>query len=775
MMTRHHHILFLLAAFAWLALAAVEADPARRAWMNGYEAMTQADKALESQADLAALHAYEKALSVFQDVQSKFPGWNVSLINYRIEYCQKKIKAIKDANRQNVEYLSKDDLLAQLSEQANELQTLKERLATQERDLTKSAQALEKARAEAASLANSEDNYRLMKSERDELSARVRSLASQLSDLKEEMKKSGLQDERKAKEDLSTQLKRSQEELATVSRELERVAATRDDLLAQTQRDAKWRKEAETQIAELRRLAENARRQHEETEAQLQKIQGTVSRMGIDQDNLENLPTDVNSLQSHIRAQAEKLHSTQMELLSTQRKLTQAEETATRLGQELADERLKSSNSAAAVSDELDNGRRARQENAELKDQNSRLEKTVASQKELLASLESASAEKERELEDCRQKLDLATADKDKLMARLQLTDASGLAAAGLAENAAEMQEELTTARQNIQNLTQEREKLSNRLTKTEDSLKNASSRLQQVAGNDQDAGARILQDRVDELQRELAEATNRIHDLESALVKRDMANRSLERALTDKGATEDFAGSGNVAQPIIPNGNGGGQDFGGLSPTDKIVIKGFLRQGVDAEKSGKTEVAQWNYRQALSMQPDNFLALKRLGLLASAGGDDAEAAKFLSAASKCNPDDIEVLLALGFAQLQLKQPSWALASLARATALKPQDSRSARLFGVALGAMEWREAAMVQLQKALELNSKDSEAAFNLAMITLTRASEIEFQARKTPEDRQALERLAATMRHQALEWYRQAVANGAQEDPKLEEALSK
>ncbi|MCQ2396267.1 MAG: hypothetical protein MJ106_01035, partial [Lentisphaeria bacterium] len=189
----------------------------------------------------------------------------------------------------------------------------------------------------------------------------------------------------------------------------------------------------------------------------------------------------------------------------------------------------------------------------------------------------------------------------------------------------------------------------------------------------------------------------------------------------------------------------------------------------------GKTEAAQWNYRQVLSMHPDNFLALKRLGLLASAEGNDADAAQSLSTAPKCNPDDGEVLLALGFAQLQLKQSAWALASLSRAAALKPQDPQTARLFGVALGAMEWREAAIVQLQKALELNAKDNEAAINLAMIALTRSSEIEFQARKDDENRIALERLASTIRRQALDWYHLAIENGAQEDPLLEEALSK
>ena len=212
-----------------------------------------------------------------------------------------------------------------------------------------------------------------------------------------------------------------------------------------------------------------------------------------------------------------------------------------------------------------------------------------------------------------------------------------------------------------------------------------------------------------------------------------------------------------------------------GLSAPDQVILKGFLRQGVDAERAGKLEAAQWNYQQALSLQPDNFLAMKRLGIIASGAGNDGEAARYLSAATRVNPDDTEVLIALGFAQLQLKQPEWALANLTRANALKPQDPKTARLLGVALGVLEWREAAMVQLKKALELDGKDGEAAFNLAMLALTRSSELDFRARREPAFRGALEHLASSMRKEGLDWYRKAVENGVQEDPKLEEALSR
>ena len=87
-MTGRFFSLMLCAVLTCLPLCAGESDPARRAWMNGYDAMTQAEKAQENHADLAALHGYEKALDIFVKVQKQYPNWNTSLITYRIEYCQ---------------------------------------------------------------------------------------------------------------------------------------------------------------------------------------------------------------------------------------------------------------------------------------------------------------------------------------------------------------------------------------------------------------------------------------------------------------------------------------------------------------------------------------------------------------------------------------------------------------------------------------------------------------------------------------------------------------
>ena len=153
-----------------------------------------------------------------------------------------------------------------------------------------------------------------------------------------------------------------------------------------------------------------------------------------------------------------------------------------------------------------------------------------------------------------------------------------------------------------------------------------------------------------------------------------------------------------------------------------------------------------------LFRSPDNGIALKRLGLMAANRGDDAKTAQYLRKAFRFDTDDTELLLALGFSMINLDQPYWALADLGRAVALQPQNPVIARLFGVALVRMGWRQAAEKQFLQAYELNKKDPEVAFNLAVLCLT-----DTPARKA----------------EAAKWYGLAVANGAEKDPRLEQAL--
>ena len=183
-------------------------------------------------------------------------------------------------------------------------------------------------------------------------------------------------------------------------------------------------------------------------------------------------------------------------------------------------------------------------------------------------------------------------------------------------------------------------------------------------------------------------------------------------------------------------------------------LVKGFLRQGTEAERQGKVEAAKYNYQQALALDADNKLALQRMGLLASSAGNDTEASRYLNQAFKFDPDDIDTLLALGYAQARLGHSDWAVSYLGRAVALQPKNGDAVRLYGAALFTMGWTQAAENQLNQAIKLNAKDAEAQYNLAVLLST---------------------LEPPRLDEASKWYKLAIKNGAQPDPGLDKVLGR
>lgn len=185
-----------------------------------------------------------------------------------------------------------------------------------------------------------------------------------------------------------------------------------------------------------------------------------------------------------------------------------------------------------------------------------------------------------------------------------------------------------------------------------------------------------------------------------------------------------------------------------------ELMVRNFLQQAGEAEKQNKVEAATWNYRKVLDFQPDNKTALKRLGLLAAQQSNEDDAERFLRKAFYTDPDDVDVLHALGFALVRQGKADLAVSMLARAVALHPDEPTVHRAFGVACSSLGWTDAAEVQFRRAVELNAKDSEAAFNLAVL---------LAARKPPRT------------DEAKIWYRKARDLGMAADPGLEKLLNR
>jgi len=180
-----------------------------------------------------------------------------------------------------------------------------------------------------------------------------------------------------------------------------------------------------------------------------------------------------------------------------------------------------------------------------------------------------------------------------------------------------------------------------------------------------------------------------------------------------------------------------------------RMLARGFLEQGLQAEQADRKEAAVWNYRKVLEYDPDNQTALQRLGLISAEAGDDPAAVGYLSKAFYVNPDDPDILIPLGYALIRERKTDLAVSMLARAAALRPDEPAIHRMLGVAYSALGWTDAAERELRRALDLAPNDAESAFNLAVLLAARGPD------RLPE---------------AKRWYALARRNGAPSDPGLD-----
>ncbi|MEI8078235.1 MAG: hypothetical protein WCH61_01240, partial [bacterium] len=130
--------------------AGAQDDQARDQWMNGYVKLEEAMKAENTSNQVVALQLYKEALAIFTSVRAKYPQWNASLLDYRISFCTERCRRLEQGVAASQSKLSREDLVTLSTSQRQQLLQLgRENLELKkQRDVT--AQALERARAEAA-------------------------------------------------------------------------------------------------------------------------------------------------------------------------------------------------------------------------------------------------------------------------------------------------------------------------------------------------------------------------------------------------------------------------------------------------------------------------------------------------------------------------------------------------------------------------------------------------------------------------------------------------
>lgn len=493
-------------------------------------------------------------------------------------------------------------------------------------------------------------------------------------------------------------------------------------------------------------------------ERQAQKLQQGLSELASVNQQLKDKDELLAQRSLHLQEQSRKLaasstellvktqalDSTQAELQNIKRKLAEAEQANAQMAAEFNRLQRRSGDFGQELEDLKAKLLRAEEERQAGLTTVKKLELQLETRGDLIARLESSLTEAEAQ----KKLLQKQVQEQEEQIRQTQSHLAENLnrsqAAAGMASNLQDLQKELLFKNNELAGLQKE---LTQALGKAELLQEQLQRREQNAQGLKQQQGSKnetLWLARMAELNRKLELEENKRKALEIALIQKESENKGQNQA-PHQAAAE--------TQAMPDSGKNQASEGQKLYTEKEILLNGFLRQGLDAEKNQKTEAAQWNYQKVLELEPAHLLALKRLGLIAANHGNDEETVKYLQLAFRYDPDDHDVLLALGFALLKQRQVEWAFSYLGRAMALQPANPALASHFAAALADLGWTQAAEQQFARCLKLQPNDADAAFNLAVLCATA------QPPRLPE---------------AKKWYEMALSNGAEKDPGLEAAFN-
>ena len=349
--------------------------------------------------------------------------------------------------------------------------------------------------------------------------------------------------------------------------------------------------------------------------------------------------------------------------------------------------------------------------------------------------------EREKELVAAQNALAIAETAAREAQSKLAAADLAAKTEAGQAGAAKGLSNSLADTTRDLQSKNLAINTLQSKITVLESQLKDANERA-----TSQNKNLFALAEGDDEK----AKWVEHIKQLTTRLEQEQKKRYALEMALAEKETSVQE--SKTVDTQKVDNGPDMQEERRRREREKDAVLKGYLRQAIDAEKQEKVEAAQWNYQKVLEMEPENRIALQRLGIIAANLGNDQDTIKYLQRAFRQDPDDPDTLFALGYSLIRQQEPDWAVSMLARAVALNPKNPDIARTYGMALATLGWTQAAEIQLEKAHNLKKEDPEAPLALAIL---------LGSAKPPR----LE--------EAKKWYQIAIQNGAQRDPGLDAVL--
>ena len=131
------------------------------------------------------------------------------------------------------------------------------------------------------------------------------------------------------------------------------------------------------------------------------------------------------------------------------------------------------------------------------------------------------------------------------------------------------------------------------------------------------------------------------------------------------------------------------------------------------SERHGDAHTAERIYQAVLAKQPQNQLALHRLGVLAAKAGENEQAAKHFDAAAQLGSPSAELLNDIGFNLFVMGRLQEAEAAFRQAIAADPQNRSARNNLGLVLGETRRYDESLAEFRRG---GKGEAEAQANLA-----------------------------------------------------------
>lgn len=518
---------------------------------------------------------------------------------------------------------------------------------------------------------------------------------------------------------------------------------TLEDQISQMQKS--WLEAQKIKSANIE-YKENLKKLNDEKENYADNLKDLENRLQEVTSQLTNLKNKRENRSEEIRNLERRLKEAQRITKNREREIKRMREQVSDLRSEASEQRKKAmqlSQAEEQYTQELKKLRKEAKDAKRVTELESRLRETSKKLKEHNRKLAEAD-KKIASLSDDRERLAKVTADSQKKTQQIQSKITT------LSSELKKKEETLSENEKLIASLKDNQQQLKSQLTTAESLVEKQKERLASLQTNLKDKQEAV--EKMENLMEKskvnsIGKLEKQLNDFQTRLQKADREKTMLKKELSKLSEAEKARRA--EEQALLEQE----RRLKEKEHEREVAYHEFLKQATEFEKAANMEKAAYHYRKALEVKPGSAQVIARLGIFHADRGEDAKAEDYLTRAFNEDPEDISILLPLGLSQLRQEKAIPAFATFARAVALAPKNADYRRFLAAACSSLGWNDAAEESLKRSFELNNKNSETAYNLALFYAT---------------------LDTPKINKARDWYNTARKLGAPKDPGMEEFLN-